>query len=72
MPAWSGKLSEAQMDSLATYIRSFSKGGSGGVSSSSGQPEEAGVATSPATIYQAGDDMLFSLPTGRAVDEHGL
>ena len=66
MPAWSGKLSDAQIDSLATYVRSFSKGGA---SSSSGQPLEAGKND---TIYEPGDDMLFSLPTGRAVDEHGL
>lgn len=65
MPAWLGKLSETQIDSVATYVRSFSKGG---VSSSSG-PQEAGK---DATIYEPGDDMLFSLPTGRAVDEHGL
>ena len=23
-------------------------------------------------IYEPGDDVLFSLPTGRAVDEHGF
>jgi cytochrome c553 len=68
MPAWSGKLSDEQINSLATYVRSFSKTGAGGVSSSSGQPQEA----SKSDIYEPGDDMLFSLPTGRAVDEHGL
>lgn len=54
MPAWSGKLSDAQINSLATYVRSFS--------SSAG---ESG-------IYEAADDLLFSLPTGREVDRHGL
>jgi cytochrome c553 len=68
MPAWSGKLSDAQIDSLATYIRSFSTAGAGGVSAS-GQPQEAAKSS---TIYEPGDDMLFSLPTGRAVDKHGV
>jgi len=67
MPAWSGKLTDAQIDSLSTYIRTFSDAGG---SSSSGQPQENPGA--PSTIYQAGDDVLFSLPTGRAVDEHAL
>jgi mono/diheme cytochrome c family protein len=67
MPAWSGKLTDAQIDSLSTYIRTFSDAGA---SSSSGQPQENPGA--PSTIYQAGDDVLFSLPTGRAVDEHAL
>jgi len=71
MPAWSGRLSDAQIDSLSSYIRSFSDAsGAGGVSSSSGQPKETGG--TPSKIYEPGDDLLFSLPTGRAVDEHGL
>jgi cytochrome c553 len=67
MPAWSGKLTDAQIDSLSSYIRTFSDTGA---SSSSGQPQEN--PGTPSTIYQAGDDVLFSLPTGRAVDEHAL
>jgi mono/diheme cytochrome c family protein len=71
MPAWSGKLTDAQIDSLSSYVRSFSNtGGAAGTSASSGQTQEAASTTS--TVYQAGDDLLFSLPTGRAVDEHGL
>jgi mono/diheme cytochrome c family protein len=71
MPAWSGKLSDAQIDSLSAYIRSFSNtGGAGPVSSSSGQTQEASA--TPSKIYEPGDDLLFSLPTGRAVDEHGI
>jgi cytochrome c553 len=71
MPAWSGKLSDAQIDSLSSYIRTFSNaGGTAGTSASSGQPPEN--AGTPSTIYQAGDDLLFTLPTGRAVDEHAL
>jgi mono/diheme cytochrome c family protein len=71
MPAWSGKLTDAQIDSLSAYIRSFSHaGGATGTSASGGQPQEA--PGTPSTIYEPGDDLLFSLPTGRAVDEHGL
>ncbi len=55
MPAWSGKLSDAEIDSLANYVRSFSN-----------------VGPTPNNIYEPGDDVLFSLPTGRSVDEHGL
>jgi cytochrome c553 len=54
MPAWSGKLSEAEIDSLATYVRSFSN-----------SANERG-------IYDPADDLLFSLPTGREVDRHGV
>jgi mono/diheme cytochrome c family protein len=70
MPAWSGKLTDAQIDGLATYVRSLS-GATGGssASTSSGPAPEAGGTSK---IYEPGDDVLFSLPTGRAVDEHGL
>jgi cytochrome c553 len=71
MPAWSGKLTDAQIDSLSFYIRSFSNaGGAAGASSSSGQTQEALVTTSD--IYEPGDDVLFTLPTGRDVDQHGV
>jgi len=55
MPPWSGKLTEVQINSLSSYVRSFAN---------TGQTES--------TIYEPGDDVLFSLPTGRPVDEHGL
>ncbi len=64
MPAWSGKLSDSQITALSSYIRSFANG-----SSTSGTAPQQ-IAT--AGVYQAGDDVLMSLPTGRAVDEHGL
>ena len=71
MPAWSGKLTDAQIDSLSAYVRSFSNpGGAAGVSASSGRSQETGGVRSK--IYEPGDDVLFSLPTGREVDEHGL
>jgi len=63
MPAWQDKLSEADISTLTSYVRSF------GGSSRSGQA----VATAAKSgIYQPGDDVLFSLPTGRPVDEHGV
>jgi len=63
MPAWSGKLTDAQIDSLATYVRSLP-------GASSGQTQEAG--STAGRVYEPADDLLFSLPTGRAVDEHGV
>ncbi len=69
MPAWSGRLTDTEIHSLSSYIRSFAGGGAAGASSSSG-PQ--GISGTPSTIYTPGDDVLFSLPTGRPVDEHGL
>lgn len=64
MPAWSGKLTDAQIMELAAYIRSFAAGTS---SSSTGtQPPEN------IKIYQPGDDVLVSLPTGRPVDRNAV
>lgn len=62
MPAWSGKLSDAQISELASYIRSLA-----GSSSGARTPAEQ---TTPG-IYRPGDDVLVSLPTGRPVDRHG-
>lgn len=65
MPAWQDKLSETQITALAAYVRTFS--GSGSSNSSNA------VASAPKPgIYQPGDDVLFTLPTGRPVDEHGV
>jgi mono/diheme cytochrome c family protein len=66
MPAWADKLSDAQIAQLASYIRSLSSATRPG--SSSNAPREAAAPG----IYHPGDDMLVSLPTGRAVDRHGL
>jgi len=71
MPAFSGKLTDAEVYSLASYFRSFSNpGGAAGVSASPGPTQEANKTSS--NVYEPGDDVLFSLPTGRAVDEHGI
>jgi mono/diheme cytochrome c family protein len=71
MPAWSGKLTDSQIDSLAVYVRSFANsGGVAGASASTSQAKE--TAGAGGRVYEPADDLLFSLPTGRAVDEHGL
>src|SRR5215471_10131041 len=61
MPAWADKLSDAQIAQLASYIRSLSSATRPG--SSSNAPREAAAPG----IYHPGNDMLVSLPTGRAV-----
>ncbi|MGB6942124.1 MAG: DUF5777 family beta-barrel protein [Bryobacteraceae bacterium] len=65
MPTWSGKLTDAEIDGLASYIRTLSDAGG-----ASGQTQEA--KRTAGSIYEPGDDVLFSLPTGRAVDKHGV
>ncbi len=50
MPAWSGTLTDTQIQGLSSYVRSL------------GAEEPK--------VYQAGDDVLFSLPTGRAVERN--
>lgn len=76
MPAWSGKLSDEQILSLVTYLRSLAPAsndsattGASTSSSSSGPSEEA---QPKPNIYQPGDDVLVSLPTGKTTDKHGV
>ncbi len=64
MPAFSSKLTDSQIDSLASYVRTFSN------TNPSGQTQEA--AGTSGKVYEAGDDLLFSLPTGRDVPRHAL
>jgi mono/diheme cytochrome c family protein len=65
MPAFSGKLSDAQIAELASYVRTFS----GAAPGSSSSPRKEAAASG---IYRPGDDLLISLPTGKAVDRHGV
>lgn len=65
MPAWSGKLSDAQIAELTAYVRSFAAG-----SSTSGSAPQQRASTPG--VYQPGDDVLVTLPTGRPVDRHGM
>ena len=73
MPAFGKELSNEQISALATYIRSFGASSTSSPSSpsgSSGNSDRPEIASSG--IYQAGDDRLFTLPTGRPVDEHAV
>jgi mono/diheme cytochrome c family protein len=69
MPAWSGKLSDQQISSLVTYIRSLALGTGGSVSTNN---SNAPAEQPKRDIYQPGDDVLVSLPTGRPTDRHGV
>ena len=75
MPAWSGKLTEEQISSLVTYLRSLAPGSDGGAatgtSTSSSAPGPSETQPKP-DIYQPGDDVLVSLPTGKPTDKHGV
>ncbi len=59
MPAFAGQLNDEQIQSLTAYVRSFATSGGTELASESG-------------IYQSGDDVLFTLPTGRPVDKHAV
>jgi len=61
MPAFSGELNDEQITALTSTVRSFAPSSS-----------QASVAEQKLPIYQPGDDALFTLPTGRPVDEHAL
>jgi len=63
MPAFGAQLSNQQISALTAYVRSFSAS-----SSKTGGTQVA----LQSGVYQPGDDQLFTLPTGRAVDEHAL
>ena len=58
------KLSDAQITELATYIRSFP-------TAAPSSSTEQQTAAAPG-VYQPGDDVLVSLPTGKATDAHGV
>jgi len=66
MPAWKGKLSEAEINAAAAFVKSLGQG----------KKPEAGApgagAKQMAKVYEPADDYLFSLPTGRRLDRHGL
>jgi mono/diheme cytochrome c family protein len=66
MPAWSGKLSDAEINAVAGFVKSLGQ---------AKKPEAGAPGAAPpqmAKVYQPADDYLFSLPTGRRIDRHGL
>jgi mono/diheme cytochrome c family protein len=60
MPSFTGRLSDEQIGEIATWVTNLSA-----APATIGAPPREGV-------YQPGDDVLFSLPTGRATDRHGV
>jgi cytochrome c553 len=74
MPAWSGKLSDAEIASLVTYVRNLPGGQTQNAPAVSSSSAGAAAASKPAepTVYDPGDDVLISLPTGRQTARHGV
>jgi cytochrome c553 len=76
MPAWSGKLSSQQISDLINYVRSLSAAPPSvppsNVAGGSAVKRPGQVAANKPRIYEPGDDVLFSLPTGRPTDRHGV
>ncbi len=76
MPAWSSKLTEEQISSLVTYVRSLAPGlgnsSTDGDATSSSATARSEQAQPQPNIYQPGDDVLLSLPTGKLSDRHGV
>jgi mono/diheme cytochrome c family protein len=61
MPAWEGKLSDTDIQSVRGFLRSLGNGGQ----ATAAQPAKR-------KVYTPGNDLLFSLPTGRPLERHGL
>jgi mono/diheme cytochrome c family protein len=66
MPAWRGKLSDAEINSVAAFVRSLGQGKKPEQGASGAEAKQIAKAYTPA------DDYLFSLPTGRQLDRHGF
>jgi mono/diheme cytochrome c family protein len=62
MPSFAGRLSDDQIGEIATWVNNLSA--VPGALSTSSAPREG--------IYQPGDDVLFTLPSGRPTDRHGV
>ncbi len=65
MPAWQGRLSEAEINAVASFVKSLGQ-------QMSTPQAAAGAPVRVAKIYEPADDYLYSLPTGRKLDRHGL
>lgn len=64
MPGFGGSLSPSEINTVAAYVRALSS------QRTTAAPQSTNQANS--TVYQPGDDLLVSLPTGRRLDSHGL
>jgi len=67
MPPWKDELSAAEIKAVAAQIRSFG----GGANAQPAAGAQATEAEQP-NIYKPGDDLVFSLPTGRRRSRHGF
>jgi mono/diheme cytochrome c family protein len=63
MPAFAGRLSDDQIGEIAAWVNGLSVPPPGSLSTTAA-PREG--------VYTPGDDVLFSLPTGRPTDRHGV
>ena len=61
MAGWGGKLTDEEIAAVRGFLRSLPGGN-----------PSAQAAESKPKVYTPGDDLLFSLPTGRRVPRHGL
>jgi len=66
MPAWGGKISDAEILAVTAFVRSLGPAKAPDRGAANGQAKQAVKA------YQPADDYLFSLPTGRRLDRHGF
>ncbi|HXH48012.1 MAG TPA: DUF5777 family beta-barrel protein [Terriglobia bacterium] len=66
MPAWEGKLSEAEIAAAGSFVKSLGSG------DPAPQRAAASEALENAKVYTPADDYLYSLPTGRRLDRHGF
>ena len=66
MPAWAGRLSDDEIRSVAAFVKSLGQG------RKTGPGTVAAGAPQVAKFYTPADDYVFSLPTGRRLDRHGL
>ena len=62
MPSFAGRLSDSQVGEIATWVNTLSA--APGALSTSSAPRDG--------IYLPGDDVLFTLPSGRPTDRHGV
>jgi mono/diheme cytochrome c family protein len=66
MPAWEGKLSDAEIAAVGSFVKSLGSG------DPAPQRAAASEARENAKVYTPADDYLYSLPTGRRLDRHGF
>lgn len=64
MPAWQGKLSGADIQAVRGFLRSL-----GNTSQATGTQR---AEPAKRKVYTPGNDLLFSLPTARPLERHGL